>query len=112
VLNPASAKAAIDTAGMNFVHGALNLVRDLASAPRIPRMVDGSAFTMGENLAASPGAVVLRTELLELIQYAPQTPRVRTVPLLLVPPAINKFYVLDLAPGRSQTMSRRHSTRC
>jgi polyhydroxyalkanoate synthase len=101
LLNPASAKAAIDTAGLNFVRGALNLVRDIARAPRVPQTVDRSGFTIGENLAATPGAVVLRTELFELIQYAPQTPSVRRVPLLLVPPTINKFYVLDLAPDRS-----------
>ncbi len=101
MLNPSSAKAAIDTAGLNFLRGGLNLVRDMASAPRIPQMVDGSDFTVGDNLAASPGAVVLRTNVFELIQYAPQTPTVRQVPLLIVPPTINKFYVLDLAPGRS-----------
>jgi polyhydroxyalkanoate synthase len=101
LLNPASAKAAIDTGGMNFVRGARSLVRDLAQPPRIPQMVDTSAFTVGEDLAATPGAVVMRTELLELIQYAPQTPAVREVPLLMVPPTINKFYAIDLAPGRS-----------
>jgi poly[(R)-3-hydroxyalkanoate] polymerase subunit PhaC len=101
VLNPASAKAAIDTAGLNFVQGGLNMLRDLARPPRIPRMVDDSAFAVGRNLAITPGAVVLRTEVCELIQYAPATPTVRAVPLLLVPPTINKFYVLDLAPGRS-----------
>jgi len=73
----------------------------MASAPRIPQMVDGSGFTVGENLGVTPGAVVLRTEAFELIQYAPQTAAVRRVPLLFVPPTINKFYVLDLAPGRS-----------
>jgi polyhydroxyalkanoate synthase len=60
-----------------------------------------TGFEVGGNLAASDGAVVLRTEVLELIQYEPQTEQVREVPLLLVPPTINKFYVLDLAPGRS-----------
>ena len=73
LLNPASAKEAIDTAGLSFVRGARNLVRDLARPPRVPQMVDTSAFTVGENLAATPGAVVLRTEVFELIQYAPQT---------------------------------------
>jgi polyhydroxyalkanoate synthase subunit PhaC len=101
LLNPASAKAAIDSGGMNFVQGGLNLLRDVANAPRIPQMVDGSGFKVGENLGVTPGAVVLRTEIFELIQYAPQTPTVRKVPLLFVPPTINKFYVLDLAPGRS-----------
>ena len=56
---------------------------------------------MGADLAVTPGAVVLRTPMFELIQYRPQTPRVRRVPLLIVPPTINKYYVLDLAPGRS-----------
>jgi polyhydroxyalkanoate synthase len=101
MLNPSSAKAAIDTAGLNFVRGARNLVRDFARPPRIPQMVDASAFTVGENIAATPGAVVLRTEVFELIQYTPQTPQVRAVPLLLVPPTINKYYAIDLAPGRS-----------
>jgi polyhydroxyalkanoate synthase len=101
LLNPESAKVGVDTAGLSFARGARNLVRDVASAPRIPQMVDTSGFTVGENLGITPGAVVLRTEMFELIQYAPQTPTVRRVPLLLVPPTINKFYVLDLAPGRS-----------
>jgi poly[(R)-3-hydroxyalkanoate] polymerase subunit PhaC len=101
LLNPESARAAIDSGGLNLVQGGLNLMRDMAHTPRIPQMVDGSGFTVGDNLAATPGAVVLRTEVFELIQYAPQTPTVRRAPLLLVPPTINKFYVLDLAPGRS-----------
>jgi polyhydroxyalkanoate synthase len=101
LVNPASAKAAIDSAGLNFARGGLSLMRDMATPPRVPQMVDESAFTIGENLAVTTGAVVLRTEVFELIQYAPQTPSVRRVPLLFVPPTINKFYVLDLAPGRS-----------
>jgi polyhydroxyalkanoate synthase subunit PhaC len=101
LVNPASAKAAVDTGGLNFLRGGLNLLRDVASAPRIPQMVDGSSFQVGRNIAATPGAVVLRTELLELIQYRPQTERVAQTPLLIVPPTINKYYALDLAPGRS-----------
>jgi len=101
LVNPAALKAAVDTGGLSVARGAANLVRDLASAPRIPQMVDPTGYTVGGNLAATPGAVVLRTEVLELIQYTPQTPTVRRVPLLFVPPTINKFYVLDLAPGRS-----------
>jgi polyhydroxyalkanoate synthase len=101
LVNPASAKALIDTAGLNFVRGGRNLLGDLAAPPRVPEMVDTSAFEVGRTIAVTPGAVVLRTEVLELIQYRPQTKRVREVPLLLVPPTINKYYALDLAPDRS-----------
>ena len=52
-------------------------------------------------MAVTKGAVVLQTSMFELIQYAPQTPKVRTIPLLMVPPVINKFYIMDIAPGRS-----------
>jgi polyhydroxyalkanoate synthase len=64
-------------------------------------MVEPDAYRVGTDLALTPGAVVLRTPVFELIQYRPQTETVRTVPLLVVPPTINKYYVLDLAPGRS-----------
>jgi polyhydroxyalkanoate synthase len=101
LLNPSSAKTAIDTGGLSLVRGGLTLLRDMASPPRIPEMVDRSAFEVGRNLAVTPGEVVLRTEVFELIQYRPQTEQVREVPLLIVPPTINKFYALDLAPGRS-----------
>jgi polyhydroxyalkanoate synthase len=101
LVNPASAKAVIDTAGLSLVRAGRQLVKDLASAPRVPEMVDGSGFVLGENIAATPGAVVFRTEVLELIQYAPQTDDVYDVPALVVPPTINKFYALDLAPERS-----------
>jgi polyhydroxyalkanoate synthase len=99
--NPAAIKAAVDTGGLNFVRGGANLVRDMSRSPRIPTMVDRSAFDVGRNVAASPGAVVLRTPVLELLQYDAQTPQVRRHPLVVVPPMINKYYVADLAPGRS-----------
>ena len=101
LVNPASAKAAIDTAGLSLVRGGKQLAADLASAPRLPEMVDGSGFVLGENIAATPGGVVFRNEVLELIQYTPQTDEVFEVPALVVPPTINKFYALDLAPDRS-----------
>jgi polyhydroxyalkanoate synthase len=101
LVNPASAKAAVDSGGLNLVRGAVSLLRDMARPPRIPQMVDSSPFQVGRNIAATPGSVVLRTELFELIQYRPQTPRVSRLPLVIAPPTINKYYVLDLAPGRS-----------
>jgi polyhydroxyalkanoate synthase len=101
LVNPASAKAAIDTAGISLVRGGTQLVRDLASAPRIPEMVDRSGYEVGGNVAVTPGAVVLRTEVFELLQYGPQTEEVYEVPALVVPPTINKFYAIDLAPERS-----------
>jgi polyhydroxyalkanoate synthase len=101
VVNPLSLKAAIDTGGKSAVQGLGRFVRDLANPPRVPSMVDPDAFTVGEDLAVSPGAVVFRTPVFELIQYTPTTETVRAVPLIMVPPTINKYYVTDLAPGRS-----------
>ncbi|KAA1420944.1 alpha/beta fold hydrolase [Nocardioides humilatus] len=101
LVNPASAKAVIDTAGLSLVRGGTQLVKDLAASPRVPEMVDASGFELGSNVAATPGAVVFRNELLELIQYAPQADEVYEVPVLIVPPTINKFYAIDLAPERS-----------
>jgi poly[(R)-3-hydroxyalkanoate] polymerase subunit PhaC len=100
-LNPAAIKEVINTGGANLLRGLRSLVRDMATPPRVPSMVDSAAFSVGENLAVTPGAVVLRTPVFELIQYAPTTSEVNATPLLLVPPTINKYYVLDLAPGRS-----------
>jgi poly[(R)-3-hydroxyalkanoate] polymerase subunit PhaC len=101
VVSPTAWKALIDSGGGNVVRGVRNLVTDLASAPRVPTMVRPDAFEVGADLAVTPGAVVLRTDVFELIQYTPQTPTVRTRPLLVVPPVINKYYIADLAPGRS-----------
>ena len=96
--NPAVIKASVDQGGANLVRGARNFIRDF---PGLPAAVDTSQFAVGENLALTPGTVVLRTEVFELIQYAPQTEQVRAIPLLFAPPTINKYYILDLAPGRS-----------
>jgi polyhydroxyalkanoate synthase len=101
VLNPLSLKAAIDTGGRSAVRGVKQMVRDLATPPRVPAMVEPDAFTVGEDLACTPGAVVFRTDVFELIQYTPTTEKVRAVPLVMVPPTINKFYIADLAPNRS-----------
>ncbi|MGY1639003.1 PHA/PHB synthase family protein [Geodermatophilus sp. SYSU D00742] len=100
-LNPLLWKAVIDTGGRNAVTGLRRMVKDLMTPPRVPTMVEEDAFTVGEDLAVTPGAVVLRTPVFELIQYRPTTERVREVPLVIVPPTINKYYITDLAPGRS-----------
>ena len=96
--NPSVIKESLDQGGLNLVRGARRFVRDF---PRLPSTVDTTKFSVGENLALTPGSIVLRSEVFELIQYAPQTEQVREVPLLFAPPTINKYYVLDLAPGRS-----------
>ncbi|MDT5102648.1 MAG: poly[(R)-3-hydroxyalkanoate] polymerase subunit PhaC, partial [Mycobacterium sp.] len=101
ILNPLGWKAMIDTGGQSAVRGMRHFVSDMLSAPRVPSMVDPDAFTLGETIAVTPGSVVYRTEEFELIQYAPQTDEVYSVPLLMVPPVINKYYVMDIAPGRS-----------
>ena len=101
LLSPVAWKAAIDTGGTNLFTGPRNLLRDLSSPPRVPSMVPPNAYQVGTDLGVTPGSVVLRTPMLELIQYRPQTETVREVPLLIIPPTINKYYVLDLAPGRS-----------
>jgi polyhydroxyalkanoate synthase len=81
--------------------GARNFLDDLAHNGGRPRQVDTSSFEIGRNLAATPGRVVFRNDLMELIQYAPQTDQVHAVPMLASPPWINKYYVMDLSPGRS-----------
>ena len=99
--NPAVLRAIVDEGGANLARGGQRFAGDVSWPPRLPASVDTSKFEVGSNLAVSAGSVVLRTEVFELIQYKPTTPEVREVPLLLVPPTINKYYVLDLAPGRS-----------
>ena len=99
--NPSVLKEIVDTGGGNLLSGARRFVHDVGTPSRLPATVDTSQFEVGGNLATSPGSVVLRTDVFELIQYEPTTDRVRETPLLFVPPTINKFYVLDLAPGRS-----------
>jgi polyhydroxyalkanoate synthase len=101
LLNPVALKETIDTGGSNLRRGLGHFLSDASRRPRVPSMVDTSQFDVGVNVGATPGVVVLRTPVLEVIQYAPTTERVREVPFLIVPPTINKFYVLDLAPGRS-----------
>ena len=98
--NPTALKHAFDTGGASLVRGGRNLLGDLRHT-RMPRQVDASPFTVGENVGATPGEVVFRNEVLEIIQYTPTTPTVRTVPLLVVWSVINRHYILDLGKDRS-----------
>jgi poly[(R)-3-hydroxyalkanoate] polymerase subunit PhaC len=101
LVNPLGYKAAINTGGLSVARGLGHFVSDMRKAPRLPSMVEPDAFTLGETVAATAGSVVFRDEVFELIQYTQQADRVWTVPLLMVPPVINKFYILDISPGRS-----------
>jgi polyhydroxyalkanoate synthase subunit PhaC len=99
--NPAALKRAFETGGASLMAGAANFIDDLWHNGGRPRQVDMRPFKLGTNLAATPGKIVFRNQLMELIQYEPQTPRVHAVPVLASPPWINKYYIMDLAPGRS-----------
>ncbi|KIU48655.1 class II poly(R)-hydroxyalkanoic acid synthase [Bradyrhizobium sp. UASWS1016] len=99
--NPAAVRKFLDTGGQSLWSGLKNYFDDLARNRGMPSMVDTTAFKVGENLATTPGAVIFRNELLELIQYTPTTPTVRKRPLVITPPQINKYYALDLSPDKS-----------
>ena len=97
--NPEVIRKAFETRSASLTDGIRNLVDDLHKG-RITR-VDESAFEVGRNLATTPGSVIFENELIQLIQYAPQTSEVQKTPLLIVPPCINKYYLLDLGGGNS-----------
>jgi polyhydroxyalkanoate synthase len=99
--NPAALKKLVDTGGESFLRGLENFIGDLARNGGLPAQVDTRTFAVGKNLAATPGAVVYRTPVMELIQYRPMTEEVHRRPLLIAPPQINKFYVFDLVPDKS-----------
>jgi len=99
--NPAALKRAFDTGGGSLVAGARQFLDDVRNNGGRPRQVDASGFEVGRNLAVTPAKVVFRNHLMELLQYEPQTEQVHATPLLASPPWINKYYVMDLAPGRS-----------
>ncbi|MDP9395849.1 MAG: poly-beta-hydroxybutyrate polymerase, partial [Actinomycetota bacterium] len=99
--NPAALKKAFETGGRSLVRGSQNFARDLVQNRGQPRQTVPGQFVVGRDLAATPGKVVFRNDLMELLQYSPQTDQVREIPLLFSPPWINKYYMMDLAPGRS-----------
>ncbi len=99
--NPAALRQVFDTGGKSLVRGARNMLGDIRHNGGWPSQVDGTGFEVGVNMAATPGQVVYRSDLIELIQYEPQGKQVHSVPLLFCPPWINKYYIMDLAPGKS-----------
>jgi polyhydroxyalkanoate synthase len=99
--NPAAIRKALESSGASLVAGYQNLLADMTANRGMPAQVDMKAFAPGRNLALSPGAVVWQNEVLELIQYSPKTEQVYARAQLIVPPQINKFYIFDLAPGKS-----------
>lgn len=101
--NPDALEKAVETDGMSLVQGLENLVRDIEAnnGDMVVTLADREAFKVGENLATTPGEVVYRNKMLELIQYTPTTEKVHKTPLLIFPPWINKFYIMDLKPANS-----------
>jgi len=101
--NPEVLRATVESGGQNLLHGLRHMLEDMQrGGGRLdPRMTDPGAFEVGVNIAATPGKVVFQNGLMQLIQYTPVTDQVYRRPLLVVPPWINKFYVMDLQPKNS-----------
>ena len=97
--NPEAQQLALETGGKSLTEGLKLFTEDLAKG-RIS-MTDESAFQVGENVATTPGTVIFQNEIIQLIQYTPSTDEVYERPLVIVPPCINKFYILDLQPANS-----------
>ncbi|WP_447744863.1 class II poly(R)-hydroxyalkanoic acid synthase [Pseudomonas nicosulfuronedens] len=101
LLNPLAVKELFNTGGQSLLKGVQHLLDDLMYNGGMPSQVNRSAFEIGQNLATTPGAVVFRNEVLELIQYKPMGEHLHAKPLMIVPPQINKFYIFDLSPEKS-----------
>jgi polyhydroxyalkanoate synthase len=99
--NPAALKRAVETGGGSVVRGVKQMLGDIRDNGGMPTQTDRSAYAVGRNLGVTPGAVVYRDDVIELIQYTPATERVHARPLVIVPPPIGRYYFLDLRPGRS-----------
>lgn len=101
--NPQLMAETIQSHGKNLLRGLQNLLTDMeaGSSRLIIKMTDMDAFKIGENIAITPGKVIFRNDMMELIQYTPQTEKVKSVPLLMIPPWINKYYILDLSADNS-----------
>jgi polyhydroxyalkanoate synthase len=101
LLNPTAVKTMVDSGGKSAVAGLKNFFDDMTRNGGLPSSVDMSKFKVGENLANTPGTVVFRNDVLELVHYTANTEKVFQRPLLIVPPQINKYYSVDLAPEKS-----------
>jgi len=101
LLNPLAVKEFFNSGGNSLVRGLSHLFDDLLHNDGMPRQITPHAFEVGKTLATTPGAVVFRNEMLELIQYRPMSEKQYAKPLLIVPPQINKFYIFDLSPANS-----------
>jgi polyhydroxyalkanoate synthase len=99
--NPVALRKLVDTRGDSLVKGLKNLVNDIIHNNMLPSQVDATPFKVGETVATSPGQVVLRHEMFELLQFAPTTPQVHSRPLVMSPPQVNKYYAIDLSPDKS-----------
>ena len=99
--NPMAQKQIINSGGLSLIKGLQNAYNDLTKNKGMVSQVDKRPFKLGENIATSKGSVVHRTEMYELIQYAPTTDEVHAVPMLTIPPQINKMYINDLSPEKS-----------
>ncbi len=101
LFNPDAMERAFETGGASVVKGAANFARDVVHHRGMPRTADPDAHVVGRDVGITPGSVVFRNEVCELIQYSPTTSQVHATPVVLVPPQINKYYFMDLSPGRS-----------
>lgn len=101
--NPEALRKTISTGGLNLHEGLKNYLADRKNDPQGVNvaMTDNSAFEVGKNVAATPGKVIFQNEMMQLIQYTPTTSKVYKTPLLIIPPWINKYYILDLKPENS-----------
>jgi len=99
--NPVALRKVIDTGGGNLIDGLTNFAHDTLYNGMLPSQVDATPFKVGENVAASPGQIVFRHEMFELLQFTPTTQQVHKRPLVMSPPQINKYYAVDLSPEKS-----------
>jgi polyhydroxyalkanoate synthase subunit PhaC len=99
--NPSALAKVVETRGRSLIEGLRHFLHDVRHNGGMPSTVDARPFSVGKNLAVSPGAVVHRSEVFELVQYAPKGETSFTRPLVAIPPQINRYYITDIAPGRS-----------